>query len=192
MAITKLSDSSITTGDKYISMLAGNSAYMPPSYESIATTTVGAGGASNIEFTSIPATYTHLQIRAFTIGTLQSYYYIRSNSDTGSNYAFHQLTGDGASVSVEAGTSTAVMFAGQGSASSTAGAVSVVDVLDYSNANKYKTFRTLTGYDRNGIGGVWLRSGLWMNTNAINTLTLVTNNTFAEYSSFALYGIKGA
>ena len=33
------------------------------SYESIATVTVGSGGAANVEFTSIPADYTHLQIR---------------------------------------------------------------------------------------------------------------------------------
>ena len=33
------------------------------SYESIQTVTVGLGGAANVEFTSIPATYTHLQIR---------------------------------------------------------------------------------------------------------------------------------
>jgi hypothetical protein len=32
-------------------------------YESIATVTVGSGGAANVEFTSIPATYTHLQLR---------------------------------------------------------------------------------------------------------------------------------
>ena len=32
-------------------------------FESIATVTVGGGGAASIEFTSIPGTYQHLQIR---------------------------------------------------------------------------------------------------------------------------------
>ena len=33
-------------------------------FESISTVSVGSGGAANVEFTSIPATYTHLQIRS--------------------------------------------------------------------------------------------------------------------------------
>jgi hypothetical protein len=33
------------------------------SYESIAVSTVGSGGASSVSFTSIPGTYSHLQIR---------------------------------------------------------------------------------------------------------------------------------
>jgi hypothetical protein len=130
-------------------------------------------------------------IRAFTIGSSDNYFTIRANSDTGSNYAYHQLTGDGTSVTTGAGSSTSTMFSGQGSGSSSYGAVSVIDLLDYSNANKYKTFRTLTGYDANGSGGVWYRSGLWQNTNAVNTITIVSGGTFAQYSSFALYGIKG-
>jgi hypothetical protein len=36
-------------------------------YESIATVSVGGGGAADVEFTSIPGTYTHLQIRALSI-----------------------------------------------------------------------------------------------------------------------------
>jgi hypothetical protein len=32
------------------------------SYESIATVTVGGGGSASASFTSIPATYTHLQL----------------------------------------------------------------------------------------------------------------------------------
>ena len=38
---------------------------LPKSYDSIATTTVGAGGASSVTFSSIPQTYTHLQLRYF-------------------------------------------------------------------------------------------------------------------------------
>jgi hypothetical protein len=39
-------------------------AAVPPSYESIETVTVGqAARATDMTFTSIPATYTHLQIR---------------------------------------------------------------------------------------------------------------------------------
>jgi hypothetical protein len=43
------------------SAITGN--LVTTSYESIATVTVGGGGAATVAFTSIPATYTHLQIR---------------------------------------------------------------------------------------------------------------------------------
>jgi len=161
------------------------------SYESIESVTVGSGGQAIVNFTNIPSTFSHLQIRAFTIGTTHAYFTIRANNDSSSNYAWQQLSADGASVTTDAGINSSTMFCGQGSGSSTAGAVTVVDLLDYKNVNKFKTFRTITGFDTNGAGGIWYRSGLWMNTNAINSLSVVSNNLFGQYSVIALYGIKG-
>ena len=72
-------------------------------------------------------------------------------------------------------------------------AVCVIDILDYANGNKYKTIRTIGGYDINGGGQEGLFSNLWKNTNAITDITIkvVGGSNFAQYSSFALYGIKG-
>jgi len=73
--------------------------------------------------------------------------------------------------------------------------VVVIDILDYANTNKYKTTRALAGLDINAAGGfIALRSGNWRNTNAITTITLKPESSriFAQYSQFALYGIKGA
>jgi len=44
-------------------LLVGNDPYIPTDFESIATTTLSTNTAS-VTFSSIPATYTHLQIRA--------------------------------------------------------------------------------------------------------------------------------
>jgi hypothetical protein len=44
------------------SAITGN--LVTTSYESIATVTVGGGGSARCYFSSIPATYTHLQIRS--------------------------------------------------------------------------------------------------------------------------------
>jgi glycosyltransferase involved in cell wall biosynthesis len=59
---------------------------------------------------------------------------------------------------------------------------------------KTETFRMLGGGDRNGSGGVHLQSGVWLNTNAITSITFtsVSPYNFNQYSQFALYGIKGA
>jgi len=43
--------------------IIGSAAPQVGDFESIATVTVGAGGSSEINFTSIPSTYQHLQIR---------------------------------------------------------------------------------------------------------------------------------
>lgn len=167
-------------------------------YESIATVTVGSGGSSSIDFTSIPSTYTHLQVRGITRTTTGGLdiNQIRFNSDTGSNYATHRIEANGSSVSATATASTVCINGGLQSGSSTLsntfGAM-VFDILDYANTNKYKTLRHLDGIDANGTGLMGFGSGLWMNTNAITSITIFTFGTdFAQYSQFALYGIKGS
>ena len=174
--------------------LAANTAY-----ESIATTTVGSGGAATISFTSIPSTYQHLQIRIMARGNNANTYdsfLVRANSDTGSNYTYHGLVGDG-SVAFTAVVTPYNGFRGGEitGANATSGmfGVSVVDLLDYANTNKNKTMRILGGNDRNGGGQVTLNSGVWMNTAAVTRIdiTPVFGSSFVQYSSFALYGIKG-
>jgi hypothetical protein len=74
-------------------------------------------------------------------------------------------------------------------------AVGVIDLLDYKNTNKNKTVRTIGGYDLNGSGAVAFGSGLWMDTSAITQIDispLGASDKFVQYSSFALFGIKGA
>lgn len=171
---------------------------VPPvltAYESIATTTVGSGGTATITFTSIPATYTHLQIRWFSKNTSADYS-IRAqfNSDTAANYSYHGLYGTGAVVGVFSGASQTFLQVGQ-NADTTANVfgTGIVDILDYANTNKYKTTRTLSGYDKNGGGTVTFESGSWRSTSAITSISLFdAAGDFAQYSSFALYGIKGA
>jgi hypothetical protein len=68
----------------------------------------------------------------------------------------------------------------------------IIDILDYTNTNKYKTVRSLNGVDNNGSGALALNSSLWLNTAAITNITITSDGTlFDQYSSFALYGIKG-
>jgi hypothetical protein len=168
------------------------------SYESIATVTVG-GATGYAEFTSIPSTFTHLQVRLITdtsagdvsIGA-------RFNSDTGSNYAYQTLYGDGSNVYVNYNgvSQTSYLSFARGGNNSGAFGAAVVDILDYKNTNKYKTVRSLTGRDTNGgaSGGiVWFSSGVWQSTSAITSIRLTPESgNLNTYSSFALYGIKGA
>ena len=172
------------------------------SYESIATTTVGAGGSATVTFSSIPATYTHLQVRLFARTSItagnQDDTLMRFNSDTSSNYAGHQLYGDGSSAGAGSLGGTPPVnvmypaFITSNSATANSYGVGIIDILDYTNTNKYKVMRSLNGHDNNGNGFILLRSGLWMSTSAISTITFTLGSgNFTQYSSFALYGIKG-
>lgn len=184
-----------------LGILASSSFVSAGDYESIATVTVGSGGASEIEFTSIGTDWTHLQIRFLygntnTTSTRETI--MRFNGDSGNNYADHQLAGNGSSASASATTSTNAIYVAQCDHSSSAGTsafgVSVIDILDYRNTNKNKTSRQLWGWDGNGSGVIRFSSGLWMNTNAITSIKLlpVSTGNFRQYTQAALYGIKSA
>ena len=162
------------------------------SFESIATVTVGSGGSSTVEFTSIGSTYSHLQVRVYSMSSTANWNKLQFNTDTGSNYTYHQLEGNGSSAVANAGTSqTSIQYAYSYSTTNPLGAV--IDILDYANTNKYKTVRTLSGNDSNGSGNVQLMSGLWLSTNAITSIKFInTSGNFNQYSHFALYGIKAA
>lgn len=169
------------------------------SYESIATVTVGAGGASTVTFTSIPSTYQHLQIRmlarsnrAVTLEGAHGYF----NSDTTlTNYRIHGLLGNGASASAydDSSNYTYIGLVSGASAGASMFGVSVCDILDYANTSKNKTVRSLSGSDQNGSGQSRLNGSVWLSTAAINAITISTNGggNWVEYTQFALYGIKG-
>lgn len=168
---------------------------VPPvtnSYESIATVTVGSGGNTYITFSSIPSTYKHLQIRWSALNSsAMTDVYARFNSDSGSNYSFHQVYGDGSSTAAGGFANQSAFYCGIGG-NTTSPSVGVVDLLEYQNTNIYKTGRSLAGIDLNGSGYVQFKSGGWRNTAAISTIDIyATTGTFNQNSKFALYGIKG-
>jgi hypothetical protein len=157
------------------------------------------GGATSITFSSIPSTYTHLQIRGIANNGESSGYNnqaLRFNGDTSTAYAVHRLSGDGSSVTAGAqtsGTQINDIFRVPPTSSGYFGAF-VIDILDYTSTNKNKTVRVLTGGDSNGSGWIGLHSGLWYATPAaITSITLLSSvGNFGANSSFALYGIKRA
>ena len=168
-------------------------------FESIATVTVGSGGAANVEFTSIGTDWTHLQIRFIARASSVQFVKITLNGNTtGSNYYAHSIIGNGSTATANAwnGTSyNAIVLAASGlntEASEFNGGV--IDILDYTSTNKNKTLRWLQGFDSNGTGDIEFGSGLFSATPAaITSIKLALNSgNFTQYSHFALYGIKSA
>lgn len=166
-------------------------------YESIASVTLGSAGSS-IDFTSIPQTYKHLQIRFmiksqsasndFSIGANGSFAISNSSS--------HTLKGDGSNASASAWVSQSyVSFtnSGVGTTSFPSGSIGagIIDLLDYTDTNKTKVLKALWGSDQNGAGFIALNSGSLNTTSAITQLNFFNGYNWAANTTFALYGIKG-
>lgn len=172
------------------------------SYESIATVTVPFGTtASTIDFTNIPQTYKHLQLRGINrtnASTNTSWQSIRFNGSTAS-YNNHVLIGDGSSATAGyENLGDRINFGQTVGNTATSGifGAEIMDILDYTSTNKTKTIRALEGYDLNGAGAVALRSGLWYATpTAITSISVGPQNfggvAYLPYTTYALYGIKG-
>jgi hypothetical protein len=172
---------------------------VPSAFESIATATPSS--ASTVTFSSIPSTYTHLQVR-YLIRTTSggNYVSLRLNDDTGSNYAYHSLMGDG-STTIARGTTAANFIEvmedfNEGTVASPSPNVGIIDIHDYASTTKNKTVRAFVGGDNNSTvttrGNVHLASGLWLSTSAVNSLTIFSQQQWAFSTVFSLYGIKGA
>ena len=160
------------------------------SYESIATSAL-TSSQNSITFTDSGAWtgYKHLQLRALVKATNSggaSGLWFANSDTTQSNYYSHFLVGNGSSASAAAYNNPYSW-----SYSDSTFAVFVMDILDFASTSKYKTIRTLRGWDNNGSGNISLESGLWKNTDAMTSIQFKCDSgDLATYSHFALYGIK--
>jgi hypothetical protein len=193
MAIRRLATSSLTTGGK--SSKVWDQTTVQNDFFSIATAVVDSGNASSITFSSIPQNFTHLQLRVFGADddVTSSYGNMQFNGDTTAAYSSHQLFGDGSSAQANNFPSNNQIYIHRisGNVTSTFGAV-IVDILDYTS-NKYKTIKSVGGFDSNGGGRVSVASGSWRSTSAITSINLTTGGTvWLQNTHIALYGIKGA
>ena len=176
------------------------------SFDLLETQVLGSTTAS-VTFSSLGtySNYKHLQIRMVARHTSSNGYGLSEvdlqfNSDTTTNYSIHGLLGDGGSVTSYGAANTSSARVGYfTSANATSGAfgATVIDILDAFDT-KYTTIRSLTGAHSgyNGIDpdqAVALFSNSWRNTNAVSSITLFrTGLSFAQYSRFSLYGLKGS
>ena len=174
-------------------------------FESIATAT-GTGSNTSVTFSSIPSTYTSLQIRAIyrdtnTPGATRQNLNLEFNGSAGTNYAVHYLQGEGATVSAAGFTAYPFVVvngagAGGGTSSNIFGA-SIIDIHDYASTSRNKTVRYLAGINDNTATAanqrISIGSGLWLSTSAITSIKVICGDTaFATGTTISLYGIKGA
>jgi hypothetical protein len=180
---------------------------MATTYSLISSVTVGSGGAANISFTSIPATYTDLLIKysATTNDTgVVTWTKLTFNGST-SGYSDRYMRGNGVSVISGTDGSDSAGAAGFGGAvRSTATASGWVSPIVQGNVEIYIPNYAGSNNKSYSVDGVIenndtfthqsLIAGLWSNSSAITSLNINATSTFAfqQYSTFYLYGISNA
>ena len=169
---------------------------MALTYTALATTTVGSGGASTIEFTNIPGTYTDLVIKASTRSTranTQDYIDIRLNSDSLNTYTYRRLFGTGSAAGSDSDTVNLVGY--QAAANATAST--------FGNAEIYIPNYTATGVKSISTDSVNENNATAANqgltaTNSVSGSAVTTiklscgSGNFVQYSTATLYGIKNS
>ena len=162
---------------------------MASTYTPIATTTLGSA-ASTVTLSSIPSTYTDLILVFGGKNGSGVNYEITTqlNGDTGSNYSYTNLRGNGTSaVSFRESSITAFrLFYTENTMGN-----AIVSFNNYSNTSTYKTYLSRSNSPSYSTDAI---VGLWRSTSAINSIamTVAGGGQFQTGSTFTLYGVKSA
>jgi hypothetical protein len=171
---------------------------MPTIFEKIATVEVGSGGASTIDFTSIPSTFTDLYIlvssRSSHTSVLDELILRFNSSATG--YANRFVMGDGSATQSYANNYTTSGYVGYISAASSTSSTfgsSNVYIPNYAGSQN-KPFSSDSVAETNATTQYMnLNTTIWSNTAAITSVQLrLGYANFVQYSTATLYGIKKA
>jgi hypothetical protein len=158
-------------------------------YELISTTILGTAQASVVfDVSSFASTYKHLQLRTSTrSANSDGGLSMAFNSDTGNNYSFHALFGDGSTVASVASANRGPFSATYIYTTANQFSGAVIDILDPFSTTKNTTVRSIVGPPF-----ISIFSGAWYNTASVTSITLNGGpNSMAVGSRLSLYGIKG-
>jgi hypothetical protein len=167
---------------------------MPATYEPIATTTLGSA-QSSVTFSSISGSYTDLILvyDGTRSATGNSYIGMRFNSDSGTNYSYTTLYGDGTSAGSGRGSNSNYLYTEQGDPVNTTQNNKILQFMNYSNTTTNKTVLMRSNNAGREVASI---VGLWRSTAAITSISLTllggTTPNWATGSTFTLYGIKAA
>ena len=167
---------------------------MANTYTLIASSTVGSGGAANMDFQNIPSTYTDLMLRicarstqSNVVGTM-----VLEFNASSANFTSKFLEGSASAVSSYSGSNYVGPVTGDTATASTFGSIDFY-VPNYTGS-AYKSFSSDSVTENNATAAYQaLGAGLWSQTAAITRITIApSSGSFKEYSTAYLYGISNS
>jgi len=172
---------------------------MANTYEAITTVTVGSGGAANIEFTSIPATYTDLVLKVSmrTDRVSATDPILITFNNNGANYSYRSIWTDGSGTVYSFNGSAQAYLQGQYATAATA------TVNTFTNFEMYipnyagsanKSASSDSTHENNATQAyLVMMANLWADSSAITSIKFDPDNgNFVQYSTATLYGIKNS
>jgi hypothetical protein len=166
------------------------SVFLQPIY----TQTVGSGGAATVTFNNIPQTFTDLKLVASartSRSALADDFGIRFNSQT-TTYSVTAIQGSGTAASsfrVTGSSTVSNLIIDGNTATANTFASTEAYIPNYTSTN-FKSITVESVQESNGAESYMrLVAGLWQNTAAITSISLIPDNNFLQYSTFTLYGI---
>ena len=168
---------------------------MPNTFTLIASSTVGAGGAANIEFTSIPATYTDLcvmfSLRDNVAGVNNNILLTINNSTSG--YSERSLYGDGSATASasRSNVNIGLFYSNSANATSNTFANGSIYIPNYAGSNNKSISIDVVTENNATTAYAVFNAALWSDSAAITSIKLASNgSTYVQYSTAYLYGIK--
>jgi hypothetical protein len=161
---------------------------MAGTYDSIATATA-SGSQLEILFTGISQVYTDLiiVISATESGSDGMDLRVGNGSiDSGNNYSFTWLRGNGSAASSYRVNNYSAMEIGNVNSTTSN---FIVEIFNYSNTTTYKSYISRSNNTSNFVAAI---SGTWRSTSAINQISFKNGGgvNHGAGSTFTLYGIK--
>jgi hypothetical protein len=170
---------------------------MANTYELISSVTVGSGGTSAIDFTSIPSTYTDLSIKLSLRNTSAGgpaafVLYTKFNTST-ANFSWNFAGSDNTTVYAASGTDNLLTYIPGSSVTASTFASYDMYIPNYAGSTN-KPFYIDTAIENNAAAGrEIMTASLRSNTAAITSVGFYPDSgTFAQYSTAYLYGVKNA
>jgi hypothetical protein len=163
---------------------------MATTFTQIASVTVGSGGAANIEFTSIPSTYTDLMVYySLRLSSNDSFGRINLNGTTTTKI---RVYGDGSGTGSDTNAVVDFRIDPDNATANTFGSGSLY-IPNYTSSS-YKSYSIDTVYENNATTAVaQLLGGLWSDTAVVNAIKfLPQSGNFVQYSTATLYGINNS
>ena len=167
---------------------------MAATYQLITSNTVGAGGVASVTFSSIPNTYTDLLILSSARSTSSTSSIQAQFNGNATGYTNRELTGSGSAASSSTATGYAY-FDVAVSSSMTANTFSNGSLYIPNYTGSTNKSSSGDGVQENNATAAYMNldANLWANTAAITSIVLNLNTgSFAQYSTFYLYGIKNS
>ena len=149
-----------------------------------------SSSASSVTFSSISGSYKDLVLVASILGaTGLDFGLMRFNSDSGGNYSYVGMSGDGSAASSDNASSQNQILLPVYFAWTTTDSLSgVVNIMDYSATDKHKTVLIRFGGAAQGTEASAQR---WASTSAVTSISIQgSSHNFASGSTFALYGVN--